>query len=395
MDLNLNVVYRKKRSHSPASCSSLHRRRSAEDESKSDKDNIRRHSYKSLDESDSEKAGIGSRHFDQKSKYGKKKSRWEPLPTDIIKDYKKNNELFRPLTDMVDDKLKLAMEVINVVDDASFVEILPEFKESSEKIRQEFVHEMLLFMSRKRIISILNGHNVSDSSSTDTHAEMSPSISEDSNSDAEQMFSNARNVLRKSKSPTTSSERTNSFDNISGSSGSHHASPFIKSKHVNKRKLVKSKKLSSQHKHEEELEEGEIEDSDEGPVERISEDKVQSNRSGKEDDHTPEKANSVDQLEPISPEHSRYVIRDSSFSSASNESSVNEAGNSVDTERAHTSDQTDHEVSPEADNANGEVAEEELNSNRDKLPQQVPAVSTTTEGESDEYPEDLDLELLE
>ncbi|KAI1726708.1 hypothetical protein Ddc_03970 [Ditylenchus destructor] len=324
MDPNLNDVCRKKRSHSPPSCSSSNRRRSAEDES--DKHKIRRHSYKSLDESDSEKIGITSRHFHQRSKYEKKKSRWEPLPTGIIKDYKKNNELFRPLTDMVDDRLKLAKEVINVVDDATFVEILPEFKKSSEKIRQEFVHEMLLFMSRKRIISILNGHIVSDSSSTDTPAEMSPSISVDSNSDEEQMFLNSR----KYKSRTASSERTNSFDNISASSGSHHTSPYPKANHVNRGKSVRSRKLSSQQKDEEELEEGEIEDSDEGPVERISED----------------------------------------------------------------------EESPEADNANGEVAEEELKSNRNKLPQQVPAVSTTTdaaeeEGESDEYPEDLDLELLE
>uniref|UniRef100_A0A915EFQ0 HD domain-containing protein n=1 Tax=Ditylenchus dipsaci TaxID=166011 RepID=A0A915EFQ0_9BILA len=57
-----------------------------------------------------------------------KKSRWEPLPLDIIEDYKQDNDPFRPLTEFVGDRLKLAKEVLKSVNMDTVNEILPEFK---------------------------------------------------------------------------------------------------------------------------------------------------------------------------------------------------------------------------------------------------------------------------
>lgn len=99
---------------------------------------------------------------EKKKKQKKGKSRKE-----LVEDFNREKDHFRPLAEFVQNRKRLAEEMLDSMDLETRYEIFPELEGMSDNETHSIIFDSLKGMSRDRILTIMKGKYMSESSSTD------------------------------------------------------------------------------------------------------------------------------------------------------------------------------------------------------------------------------------
>ncbi|KAF7632906.1 hypothetical protein Mgra_00007683 [Meloidogyne graminicola] len=118
-------------------------------------------------------SGEERRRFESlKSKKVKKKKKTKgKRRKEMVFESHRNEDHFRPLKKFVNNRRKLATELLDSVDLETLYEIFPELEEKSDVEAHKIVYDILCGMSLKRILADLNGDDLPGSSSSSEEEE--------------------------------------------------------------------------------------------------------------------------------------------------------------------------------------------------------------------------------
>uniref|UniRef100_A0A915LSE4 Uncharacterized protein n=1 Tax=Meloidogyne javanica TaxID=6303 RepID=A0A915LSE4_MELJA len=85
----------------------------------------------------------------------------------MVNEAHRDGDHFRPLKKFINNRRKLATELMDSVDLETLYEIFPELEEKTEVDAHKIVYDILCGMSKARILADLNGEEFPESSSED------------------------------------------------------------------------------------------------------------------------------------------------------------------------------------------------------------------------------------
>jgi len=99
----------------------------------------------------------------------------------LIDKYNKNPDSFQSLKDIIDNREQLAEDILTILKPSTRNAIFPELKKMSKSKRLQLLCEFIKPMSKKRLLALLNGNDLAESTSTESDDEHCPNFFDISN----------------------------------------------------------------------------------------------------------------------------------------------------------------------------------------------------------------------
>uniref|UniRef100_A0A915P8D1 Uncharacterized protein n=1 Tax=Meloidogyne floridensis TaxID=298350 RepID=A0A915P8D1_9BILA len=148
----------------------------------------------------------------KKAKKLKKKKTKGKRRKEMVNEAHRDGDHFRPLKKFINNRRKLATELMDSVDLETLYEIFPELEEKTEVEAHKIVYDILCGMSKARILADLNGEEFPESSS-ESEEEEDLSSNQDENEELNQSSSSESEQTPKSQSSQSTVESNKIIEN--------------------------------------------------------------------------------------------------------------------------------------------------------------------------------------
>ncbi|CAK5035455.1 unnamed protein product [Meloidogyne enterolobii] len=147
----------------------------------------------------------------KKAKKLKKKKTKGKRRKEMVNEAHRDGDHFRPLKKFINNRRKLATELMDSVDLETLYEIFPELEEKTEVEAHKIVYDILCGMSKARILADLNGEELPESSSESEDEDLSSN--QEDNEELNQSLSSESEQTPKSQSSQSTVESNKIIEN--------------------------------------------------------------------------------------------------------------------------------------------------------------------------------------